>query len=101
VITLTRPPETLEDLPVLETMASGGDYVSGPLAPRSAMAVEGHTTAVGWAALVPWAKATLQTTPVIGAYWPTSAPTATAENKIVDGVKIVRYNVQINVAVVK
>jgi hypothetical protein len=101
VITLTRPPETLENLPQLESMAAGGDYALGPLAPRSALNIEGHTTAAGWAALVPWAKAALSVSPVVGAYWPTSAPTAAAENKIVDGVKIVRYNVQISVAIVQ
>jgi hypothetical protein len=101
VVTLTSPPESLGDLPVLEPMAAGGDYVSGPLAPRDVLNVRGYTTPSGWDALVPWAKAALSVTPSTGDYWPTSAPTSTAEHRIVDGVKIVRYNVEMNVAVVK
>jgi hypothetical protein len=101
VITLYKPPETLDNLPTLETMAAGGDYATGPLVPRLALEVDGYTTAAGWAALVPWARSALASTPTIGAYWPASPPTATAENKVEGGVKIVRYNVQIRVLVVQ
>jgi hypothetical protein len=100
VITLTSPPETLENLPRIEPMASGQDYILGPLSPRNAMSIQGHTDADGWAALVPWAKTQVSSPRVSGEYWVSGAPTATAEHKIVDGVKIVRYNVSINLSVI-
>ena len=100
VITLTSPPETLENLPRIEPMASGNDYILGPLAPRNALNVEGYTDAAGWAALVPWAKAQVSASRNPGEYWVTGGPTATAEHKIVDGVKIVRYNVNIGLSVI-
>lgn len=100
VITLTSPPETLENLPRIEPMASGQDYILGPLAPRDALNIQGHTTAAGWAALVPWAKAQVSQPRAAGQYWVNNPPTATAEHKIVDGVKIVRYNVSIGISVI-
>jgi hypothetical protein len=100
VITLTSPPETLENLPRIEPMAGGSDYILGPLAPRNALNIQGYTDAAGWTALVPWAKAQVSSGRNAGDYWVTSAPVATAEHKIVDGVKIVRYNVNIGISVI-
>lgn len=102
IITLTKPPETLDDIPGLGTTAFGSDYILGPRVPRNALDVQGYTDASGWASLYSWAGTQLSQTSVSsGSYWPLSAPEATAEHKIVDGVKIVRYNVAIRVGVVR
>lgn len=100
-ITLTSPPESYTDLPALALTANGSHYLSGPFTATRIRNIEGYTTASGWAALQTWCEASWAATPSVGDYYPTSAPTATAENIIEGGVKVVRYTVNITVAVVR
>lgn len=101
VITLTKPPETYQDVPQLSLTAAGNSYVSGPLGATTVRDIEGTTSAAGWTAVQAWFAATTAAIPAVGAYFPLNAPTATAENKVVNGLKIVEYTVSIQLGVVR
>lgn len=101
VITLTKPPETYQDVPQMQLTASGATYISGPFGVTTVRDVEGTTNAAGWAAVQAWVVATTVATPDVGDYFPLSAPTAIAENKVIDGVKTVQYTVNISLGVVR
>lgn len=101
VVTLTKPPETFTDVPQMQLTAAGGTYVSGPLGATVVREVEGTTDAAGWAAIQSWFATTTAATPTVGAYFPLSAPQATATNEVVDGVKVVQYAVQLSLGVVR
>lgn len=101
VITLTKPPETYQDVPQLQLTAAGNSYLSGPLGATVVRDIEGSTTAAGWTAVQAWFAATTAAIPAVGSFFPLSAPTATAENKVVNGLKVVEYNVSIQLGVVR
>lgn len=98
-LTLLRPPVTYQDVPQLALTAAGTSYVTGPLTATKVYALEGETNAAGWAALQTWFETTVSTTPAAGAYFPVQAPTATATNDVVNGLKIITYIVTISVGV--
>ena len=100
VITLTKPVDTFASTPQVEFTAGGVHYVTGPLVPYSIKDVEGETTASGWTALRNWYASTVSTLPATGSLFPISAPTATAENRIVDGVKTTIYTVTVQAGVI-
>lgn len=98
-LTLLRPPVTYQDIPQLQLTAAGTSYVTGPLTATKVYALEGETDAAGWSALQTWFETTVGTTPAAGAYFPISAPTATATNDVVNGLKVITYTVTISVGV--
>jgi len=100
-MTLLRPPVTYQDVPRLELTAAGTTYVTGPLAATKVYELEGETDAAGWAALQTWFESTVQTRPAAGVYFPLGAPTATAANDVVNGLKVIKYTVSISVGVVR
>jgi hypothetical protein len=81
--------------------AGGKHYVQGTLAATRVRNIEGYTDAAGWAAVQAWCEASWAAVPSTGDYYPISAPTATAENIIDGGVKIVRYAVSLSLAIVR
>lgn len=93
-ITLTKPAQTLSDLPNVSFTAGGKSYITGPIAVHEAQQIEGYISNGSYSSLVTWAKSAIAsgTSP-----FPTSAPSATAESIIVNGVKSTRYNVQLTV----
>lgn len=95
VLTLLKPIETYNSVPQLELTASGVHYISGPLVAFKVRDVEGTTNAAGWAGILSWFESQVSSTPASSSWFPISAPTATAANKIVAGVKTVEYTVSI------
>jgi hypothetical protein len=98
-LTLLRPPVTYQDVPQLQLTAAGTSYLTGPLTATKVYALEGETNASGWTALQSWFESTIGTTPAAGAYFPLSAPTATAANDVVNGLKVITYTVTLSVGV--
>ena len=98
-LTLLRPPVTYQDIPQFQLTAAGTSYITGPLTATKVYALEGETNAAGWAALQTWFESTIGTTPAAGAYFPLSAPSATAANDVVNGLKVVTYTVTLSVGV--
>lgn len=95
VLKLLKPMETYAQGPQLELTASGVHYISGPLVVQSIRDIEGTTDPAGWAAVLAWYESQIVTTPAASAWFPISAPSASAESKIIDGVKTVQYTVSI------
>jgi hypothetical protein len=100
-LTLLRPPVTYQDVPQMQLTAAGTSYISGALTATKVYALEGETDASGWSALQSWFESTVATTPATGAYFPVSAPTATAANDVVNGLKVITYTVTLSVGVAK
>lgn len=98
-LTLLRPPVTYQDVPQMQLTAAGTSYISGPLTATKVYALEGETNASGWTALQSWFETTVGTTPAAGSYFPVSAPTATATNDVVNGLKVITYTVSLSVGV--
>jgi len=93
-ITLTKPMDTLADLPSIGMTAAGKTLISGNMVPHEARQIEGYISNGSYSALVLWAKTAASN----ASDWiPTSAPSATAEVIISGGIKSTRYNVQITV----
>ena len=100
-LTLLRPPVTYQDVPQMQLTAAGTSYVTGPLTATKVYALEGETNASGWSALQSWFESTIGTTPAASAYFPLGAPTATAANDVVNGLKVITYTVTLSVGVAK
>lgn len=98
-LTLLRPPVTYQDVPQMQLTAAGTSYLTGPLTATKVYALEGETNASGWSALQSWFESTIGTTPAAGAYFPLGAPTATAANDVVNGLKVITYTVTLSVGV--
>jgi hypothetical protein len=93
-ITLTKPMDTLADLPSIGMTAAGKTLISGNMVPHEARQIEGYISSGTYSSLVSWAK----TAALSSSGWvPTSPPSATAEVIISGGAKSTRYNVQITV----
>lgn len=98
VITLTSYPDVFLNSPTLELSAGGKHYVTGPLLVVNGKQIEGEIPASDLATLRSWYSTTVVSTPVVGEYFPTSAPEFTAFNKTVSGVQELYYTVSIAVA---
>jgi hypothetical protein len=97
-ITLTKPPETYQDLPGVALGAGGTSYITGPLSATKVKNVEGTTTSAGWTALQTWFDTTVAASPTVGQWFPISAPTASAEVIISGGAKTTQYTVSLSLA---
>jgi hypothetical protein len=85
----------------LALTASGATYITGPLSATRVRQIEGDTNAAGWAAIQSWYESTITSTPAAGAWFPISAPSATAEAQIVGGVRADLYTVSISLGQAK
>ena len=95
VLKLIAVPDTYEEPPQVGLTASGKDWIKGPKVAIRRRSIVGTTTLTGWNDVKTWFEEIVPTTPGAGIWYPVSAPTAEAKNKIVDGVKIVEYTVKL------
>jgi hypothetical protein len=98
---LLKPPETYQDTPTMALTASGATYITGPLSATRVRNIEGTTNAAGWVAIQSWYETTIASAPAAGAWFPISAPSATAEAQIVGGVRADLYTVSISLGQAK
>lgn len=98
VITLSDSMETLDDLPTLERTAGGFPYIQGPLRSSRVRQISGTVAnEAAFTTLRNWVATTVQSTPAAGSWWPTSAPTASVEARIVGGLKTNIWTVTLTV----
>jgi len=99
-LTLLKPVDAYATSPTMELTAAGSHYIQGALVPYNIKDVEGTTNLSGWNAIRAWYEAQIAAVPLAGSYFPITAPTATAENKVISGVKTVQYTVSIQLGLV-
>ena len=95
VVTLRKPVNSYGDGPTLELTAGGGHYLSGPLVVEEILDVEGTTNLTGWNDIRSWYEDQIVAVPVSESWFPISIPTATAEIKIIGGIRTTVYTVSI------
>ena len=100
-LTLTKPPDGFTDGPQLDLTASGVHYISGPKTATAVKRIEGTTDSGGWGSILVWYAGIVGSTPGIGNYYPIEPPSATADVRIVDGIKTTVYTVSLTLAQVK
>lgn len=93
VVTLTKPMLTRQDGPTVALTASGVSYVTGALVAHKVRQIEGYISTGTFDDLLSWYDETIAAVPASSSWFPTQAPTATAEVIISAGVKSTRYNV--------
>jgi hypothetical protein len=93
IITLTKPMLTRQDGPSVALTATGVSYVTGPLVAHKVRDIEGYLTTGSFDNVLSWYDETIAAVPAAAAWFPISAPTATAEVIIDGGVKATRYTV--------
>ena len=94
---LRQPPETFQDMPQLQKAAAGVSFINGAYNSTQVRALVGDTDLNGW--LTIYSNCYTKALTVSGDEWfPISAPTASAEKRIVEGVRADLYTVNINVA---
>ena len=99
-LTLLKPVDAYAASPTMELTATGNHYIQGALVPYKIKDVEGTTNLAGWNAIRDWYEDQITAVPLSGSYFPITAPTASAENKISNGVKSVEYTVSIQLGLV-
>jgi hypothetical protein len=99
-LTLLKPVDAYATSPSMELTATGTHYIQGALVPYKIKDVEGTTNSSGWNAIRAWYETQIAAVPTAGSYFPISSPTATAENKVIAGVKSVQYTVSIQLGFV-
>lgn len=99
-LTLLKPVDAYATSPTMELTAAGSHYIQGALVPYNIKDVEGTTNLSGWNAIRAWYETQIAAVPLAGSYFPITAPSATAENKIISGVKTVQYTVSIQLGLV-
>lgn len=92
-ITLTKPLDTRQDGPSVSLTAGGTSYVTGALAAHKVRQIEGYLSSGTYADLLSWYDTTIASVPAATAWFPISAPQATAEVIISGGAKSTRYSV--------
>lgn len=93
VITLTKPMAARADGPSVAMTATGASYVTGALTAHKVRQIEGYLTTGAYDDVLGWYDETIAAVPSAGSWFPTSAPTATAEVVITGGMKSTRYTV--------
>lgn len=94
---LRQPPETYQDMPQMQLSAGGKSYVNGPTSATEVRALVGDTNLSGWQSIYQRCHDKAEAKPSVD-WFPVSAPTASAEKRIVAGVRDDLYTVTINVA---
>lgn len=100
-LTLTKDPYTFSDFATPALTASGKHYVQGPLTPSEVREIEGETDSAGWSAIRTWFNTTVSGTPAANSWYPTSAPTATADVRIISGSPVTVYTVSVTLVKIK
>jgi hypothetical protein len=100
VLTLLKPVDAYATSPTMELTAAGSHYIQGALVPYNIKDVEGTTNLSGWNAIREWYQTQIAAVPLAGSYFPITSPTATAENKVISGIKTVQYTVSIQLGLV-
>jgi hypothetical protein len=95
IITLTRPMNTRQDGPNVALTATGVSYVTGALAAHKVRQIEGYVSTGSYDDVLSWYDETIAAVPLATSWFPTAAPSATAEVIVDGGVKSTRYNVQL------
>lgn len=101
IVKLTKPADSYGDGPSLELTASGEHYITGPLVVYKIKDVEGTTDLTGWDNIRSWYESQIITTPSQGNYFPISLPTATAQRRVINGIKETVYTVSIQLGLVR
>lgn len=96
-VKLLRPMGTYSDGPQVAMTAGGSSLVTGPYAAHSTRRIEGILTSGTFDTLLSWYSTTIGSSPSPGTWFPTTAPTATAEKFIVNGAVATRYSVSLEV----
>lgn len=95
VLTLLKPVDAYRSGPSVQLSAVGNHYVSGALAAEKLKDIEGTTNAAGWNTIRAWYES-IVTQPVFsGDLFPVTIPEASAEIKVVSGVKTTQYTVSL------
>ena len=97
VVTLTKPMDTRQDGPSVSLTATGVSYISGSLTAHKVRQIEGYLTTGTDSDVLSWYDETIAAIPLSGSWFPTQAPTFTAEVIISGGVKNTRYTVTLSV----
>jgi hypothetical protein len=101
VLTLIKPVDSYAAGPSLNLTATGVHYVEGPLVVQRIKDIEGTTNLTGWNNIRTWYEGQVVAIPAVGAYFPITGPTATAENKVISGAKVTQYTVSIQLGQVR
>jgi len=100
-LTLLKPPDVFANGPSVEQAATGSHYITGALSATEVKDIQGETDFTGWENIRAWYVEQIAAVPLAGSYFPISTPTATAENRIVDGIKQTVYIVSILLVKIK
>jgi len=92
---LVKPANTYNQGPQAQLTISGTHYITGPLVVEEVLDIEGLTDETGWNTIRNWYEGMIVSRPNKDSYYPISPPTASARNKIIEGVKTVEYTVNI------
>jgi len=95
IVTLTKPMLSRRDGPDVALTTTGVSYITGPFRAHTIRDIEGRITTGTFDDVLAWYDTTISSRPATGAYFPVTAPTASAEDIIVDGVKVTRFTVQV------
>jgi hypothetical protein len=99
-LTLLKPVDAYATSPTMELTATGTHYIQGALVPYNIKDVEGTTNLSGWNAIRAWYENQIDAVPSVGSYFPITAPSASATNKVVGGTATVQYTVSIQLGLV-
>lgn len=97
---LKKPVDGFTDGAQLQLTSAGVHYTEGPLVAVKIKDVEGTTDMTGWNSILSWYEGAISASPIVGEYYPTTPPTVTAENKIVNGIKTIVYTVSIQLVLI-
>lgn len=100
-LTLTKPLESYGATPAMELTAGGTHYITGPLTPYLVRDIQGTTTQAGWNSIRAGYESAIQTRPGVSTWFPITAPSASAERKIVEGVTTDVWTVSMQLGQVK
>lgn len=99
-LTLLKPVDGYAVSPTMDLTATGTHFIQGALVPYKIKDVEGTTNLTGWNDIRSWYETQISSVPSAGSYFPITAPSATAENKVISGVTTVVYTVSIQLGYV-
>jgi hypothetical protein len=94
-VTLTRPMETRQDGPAVALTATGVSYVTGAMVAHKVRQIEGFITTGAPSDVLSWYDTAISAAPASSSWFPTSAPSFTAEGIITGGAKVTRYSVSL------
>jgi len=97
-VTLTAPMLTRRDGPQVALTAAGTSHVTGPLVAHQAREIQGFISSGTPDDVLSWYDTTIASIPAANSWFPTSAPSFTAEAIVSGGARLTRYSVQLSQA---